>query len=89
MKNLHIKNSYKIWSTGKMRALVEERCQVVYGTIDVEATLNRSYCSLYTEWWLHNVGYYLTKPFCFNKKVLALNLRLKDIDLEERTARKK
>jgi hypothetical protein len=66
-----------------MRALIEERCRAVYGTIEAKTTLNRSYRSLYIEWWLHNVGYYLTKPFCANKKILALNLRFKDVDLEE------
>lgn len=38
---------------------------------------------MYVEWWLHNVGYYVTKPFCCNQKVAKLNKRFKDVDLEE------
>lgn len=34
--------------------------------------------ALVIEWWIHNVGYYLTKPFPFMKK---LNARFKDVDL--------
>lgn len=84
MKNLHIENSYKIWSKSKMRALIEEKCLAEYETTKAEIILKRSYSSLYIEWWLHNIGYYLTKPFCFNTKILALNLRFKDVDLDER-----
>jgi hypothetical protein len=83
MKNLHIIDSYNVWSKKKMRALIVEKCQATYGTADAEAILNRTYCSLYIEWWLHNIGYYLTLPFCINKKILALNLRFKDVDLNE------
>jgi hypothetical protein len=66
-----------------MRALMEEKCLAVYETTDVEATLNRTYSSLYREWKLHNIAYYLTKPFCLSKTMRALNLRAKDVDLEE------
>ena len=83
MKNIHIDNSYNVWNKKKMRALIEERCLAVYGTTDAEATLNRTYRSLYFEWWLHNIVYWLTKPFCANKKILSFNLRAKDVDLEE------
>ena len=83
MKNLHIKDSYKVWRKSTMTILINEKCIECYGSQDVETILNRSYFSLYLEWWLHNLGYYFTLPFCFIKKVRALNLRLKDVDLEE------
>lgn len=83
MKNLHIKNSYKTWRKSTMTILINEKCLECYESQDVEAVLNRSYTSLYIEWWLHNIGYYLTLPLCFIKKINALNLRLKDVDLEE------
>ena len=38
---------------------------------------------MYVEWWLHNVGYYATKPLCNNKKIAKINKRFKDVDLEE------
>lgn len=85
MNNLHIDNSYNVWNTKKMKALVDAKCLEVYNTSDVQATLNRSYGSLYIEWWLHNIAYYLTKPFCFSQKIAALNRRAKDVDLEEHT----
>jgi hypothetical protein len=83
MKNIHINNSYNVWSRKKMRVLIEDACQAAYNTTDVEATLNRPFSSLYKEWWLHNIAYYLTLPFCFIKKIKAINLRAKDVDLEE------
>lgn len=45
-----------------------------------ESYLNRSYRSMYIEWWLHNIGYYLTLPF---KKLETINIRFKHVDLEE------
>ena len=34
------------------------------------------------EWWLHNIVYWLTKPFTKNTTVKKLNDRSKDVDLE-------
>jgi hypothetical protein len=52
---------------------------------DTEAyrVLNRSYISMYIEWYLHNIGYWLTLPFIKNEKIKALNKRFKHVDLEE------
>lgn len=50
---------------------------------NIEKILNRSLPSLYIEWWLHNLGYYLTKPLCAIPYFKALNKRFKDVDLEE------
>lgn len=36
---------------------------------------------LIIEWWLHNIGYYLTLPFVKNAKIKALNERFKHVDL--------
>lgn len=46
--------------------------------------LNRSYEGMYFEWWLHNIGYYITLPFIFIPCIKKLNLRFKDVDLEEK-----
>lgn len=80
MKNIHIPDSYEVWSTATMKA-------IIYFAIDFkppELVLNRTFPSLYIEWWLHNIGYYLTKPFCFIKAIERINLRCKDVDLEEK-----
>ncbi len=36
---------------------------------------------LILEWWLHNIGYYLTKPFIFIPLIKSLNERFKHVDL--------
>lgn len=83
MKNIHINNSYNIWSTLDMRSILDDECFKQLGSYYTEVTLNRSYRSMYIEWWLHNIGYYVTKPFCFIKYFSFINLRCKDVDLEE------
>ena len=57
-----------------MKKLIQEKC------INQNPTelLNRTYFSMYVEWWLHNIGYYITKPFSFLEEI---NLRCKDVDL--------
>ena len=83
MKVIHIENSYNIWSTGYMWSEIIHRCHVTYGQMDADKVLNRSYQGMYIEWWLHNIGYYLTIPFIKNGKIKALNERFKHVDLEE------
>ena len=89
MNNLHIKNSYKIWDTYTMSVMIwDEYYKRAYngdpsfcGSPSI--WLNRSYNSMYVEWWLHNIGYYLTLPFCEYDFIRRLNLRFKDVDLNE------
>ena len=83
MKNIHINDSYNIWSTSDMRSILDDESFKQLGSYYTEVTLNRSYKSMYIEWWLHNIGYYVTKPFCFIKYFSFINLRCKDVDLEE------
>ena len=82
-KSIQIKDSYKIWSTFEMWELIHDACFDKYGMGFPDFILNRSYVSMYIEWWLHNIGYYLTKPFCFIPFIKKINLRCKDVDLEE------
>lgn len=84
MKNLHIENSYKDWSTKIMWLKIHLECEKQYGTIFAAETLNRSYKGMYIEWYLHNIGYWLTLPFAKNEKVKAINERFKHVDLEEK-----
>ena len=80
---ISISDSYSIWFPRTMKRLIQEQSITKYNAADVIELLNRSYNSIYIEWWLHNIGYYITKPFCFNKKIYEINLRCKDVDLEE------
>ena len=43
---------------------------------------NRPLFSMYIEWYLHNIGYYLTLPFCFIPWFKKTNERCKHVDLE-------
>ena len=83
MKNLHIENSYNIWNSSKMKRIIDKKCFEEYNSYLPEVYLNRTYRSMYIEWWLHNIGYYVTKPFDHIKKFEKINLRCKDIDIEE------
>lgn len=83
MKNLHIQNSYNIWNTDDMYDMIAEESFLKYGDSDAVDVLNRTYRGMYIEWYLHNIGYYLTLPFIKNESSKKLNLRFKDVDLEE------
>lgn len=37
--------------------------------------------ALVIEWWLHNIGFYITSPFIFIPAIKKLNLRFRDVDL--------
>ena len=83
MKNLHINNSYNIWNTSKMCSLINEKCLADYNSDSPETILNRTYRSMYVEWWLHNIGYYVTKPLCSIEFFKKINLKCKDVDINE------
>ncbi len=83
MKNLHIENSYKVWSMRKMKKNIIHATYKQHKNCFAENVLHRNYLSMYIEWWLHNVGYYTTLPFIKNEKVKEINLRFKHVDLEE------
>jgi hypothetical protein len=63
-----------------MKPLIQIYCFQKYNTDQANKVLNRSYLSMYFEWWAHNIGYYISKPF---QKYQHFNLRCKDVDLEE------
>ena len=83
MKNLHIENSYNIWDWIDMQLIIQNACLNEFGSYDPKVSLNRTYNSMYIEWWLHNIGYYVTLPLCGIEKFRQINLRFKDVDLEE------
>lgn len=81
MKSIQIKNSYKIWRPSVMGCRIVEECRKKYGISYVPDVLHRSYVDMYIEWWLHNIGYYLTRRIALFESV---NQRCKDVDLEEK-----
>ena len=83
MKNLHIENSYDIWHWIDMQIIIFNGCLQKYNSYSPTKTLNRTYLSMYIEWWLHNIGYYITKPFCFIKWIQKINVRFRDVDINE------
>ena len=66
-----------------MRIKIIQKCFKVYNSEAVDIVLHRSYAGMYVEWWLHNIGYWLTLPFGRIKFMKSLNERFKHVDLEE------
>ena len=83
MKNIHIENSYKIWRPRRMRLKIKAESFQRYQNVYADRVLNRTYCSMYLEWFLHSIGYWLTLPFIKNSKFKYINERCKHVDLEE------
>lgn len=83
MKNLHIEDSYNIWNISDMRYIIRRNCFDQLHSFYPEIELNRSCFTMYVEWCLHNIGYYITKPFCFIEPIRFINLICKDVDLQE------
>lgn len=83
MLSIKIKNSYTVWRPQQMKRLIYNATKEKYEISFPAALLNRSYEGMYLEWWLHNIGYYITLPFVFIPCIKKLNLRFKDVDLEE------
>lgn len=82
MKNIHIEHSYNVWLISHMRSKIHIQCYLKYGTINACEVLNRTYRGMYIEWYLHNIGYWLTLPFIKHTKIKFLNERFKHVDLE-------
>jgi hypothetical protein len=80
MNNLHIENSYLYWGIYDMKKMIVDTCVKTYDTPCVEEKLNRPFWTLYIEWWLHNIGYYMTKPY---PKMESITIRFRDVDLNE------
>ena len=81
MKNLHIENSYNIWSPSYMKFIIDKQVLEV-SEEPVEKFLNRKYWSLCFEWWLHNIGYWVTLPLVKFNTFQFINDRCKHVDLE-------
>ena len=77
-KHIQIKDSYKIWKESTMTSsilLALGECPDMDWFMGIHGDL------LIMEWWIHNIGYYLTKPLVFIPFFKSLNLRFKDVDL--------
>lgn len=74
-RHIQIKSSYWVWRPSDMRFLIRGECEE-YSPEEI-----KNIKPLIIEWWLHNIGYYITKPFVRIPKINALNLRFKDVDL--------
>ena len=83
MKSIQIKDSYNVWSRNYMTCLIMQETATKYHSPFSNEVLNRSWRGMYTEWYLHNIGYWLTLPFIKNEYFNELNTRFKHLDLEE------
>lgn len=66
-----------------MTAEIYDKCYNTYNSLSPDLLLNRSWNGMYFEWYLHNIGYFLTLPFVKNEFISKLNERFKHVDLEE------
>ena len=69
-KHIQIRWSYDVWSPARMRKYI-----IAHGGNGKHIFL------LVIEWWLHNIGYYLTAPFVTNETINSLNERFMHVDL--------
>ena len=83
MKVIRIENSYKDWDYRMMWCKITLECYKQFQMCRADRVLHRSYIGMYIEWYLHNIGYWLTLPFIKNEKIKTLNERFKHVDLEE------
>ena len=75
-KHIQIKDSYKIWRPRVMKQSIYPE-PTTYGPYPE----HYNYTPYIIEWWLHNIGYWVTKPFVFIPAINNINLRCKDVDL--------
>ena len=83
MKNIRIEDSYNTWKPHFMFIDIISKCYDEYKTADADEILNRSFFGMFIEWWLHNIGYWLTRPLIRIAYFERLNERFKHVDLEE------
>lgn len=84
MKNIHIENSYTTWARFPMRYKCYQFCYAKNIEEYPPEYLNRTWKSMYIEWWLHNIGFWITLPFVkLHPAIAKINSRCKDVDLEE------
>lgn len=71
-KHIQIKSSYKIWKPSTMARIIKIQAfhKGIHNVVVTDA--------LIIEWWLHNIIYYLTKPFPVFKNI---TIRCRDVDL--------
>ena len=83
LKYIYLENSYSIWNKHNMTCWIMEETTIKYNSPFSSDVLNRSWESMYLEWRLHNIGYWVTRPFIFIPAIKKLNERFKHLDLEE------
>lgn len=79
-RHIQIKNGYGVWRPRAMLEFVDFQYRYEYHEWCNDLTIANTK-RLVIEWWLHNIGYYITKPFARIPKINVLNLRFKDVDL--------
>lgn len=62
---------------------IMDECCEKYVSPFANEVLNRSWISMYIEWWLHNIGYYVTLHLRAWSFMSEINDRCRCVDLEE------
>jgi hypothetical protein len=71
-KHIKIKCGFLCWNPTQMKIIMNCKLQPHKAI---------KYTPYIIEWWLHNIGYYLTKPFARIPVLKRINERCKDVDL--------
>lgn len=79
-KHIQIKDSYNIWKPSKMRELVIADYRDQYWDFEHDLSIVNDK-ALIVEWWLHNIGYWVTLPFISVAKIRSINVRCQHVDL--------
>lgn len=78
-KHIQIKDGYRAWLPRKMKESINRKYALQY--VDFSLFKIKNINALVIEWLLHNIGYWLTRPFLFVPFLKKINLRCKDVDL--------
>jgi hypothetical protein len=71
-KHIKIKYGFQYWKPSKIKKIIDYKLQP-YKAI--------KYAPYIIEWWLHNIGYYLTYAYTFIPSLKRINNRCKHVDL--------
>ena len=69
--HIQIQRSFNVWSPKQMILHIKMRTPLYV----------KNYNIYIAEWFLHNIGYYVTLPFIKNEYIKHINIRCRDVDL--------
>lgn len=87
-KSIRLEDSYTVWSKLVMTSWIMEETTDKYNCPFSSDVLRRSWRSMYKEWYLHNIGYWITLPFTKIGLFEDTNEKCKNLVLKESVRKK-